>query len=371
MSSAALLPLSSTPLERAVANAGQLGGLPLVNRSLWSAQDCPPELLDQLAWTLCVDFWELATTDAQRRALILGAIAWHRKRGTPWAIKQALSAVGYPGSTLIEYREYRQAWAAAGGKLLDGAWQVDGQEAITPAPVAATDVGRLALSHWAEYAVQLNIGEGAWSRAQQRAVRRMVEQYAPERSQLRGLLVHARLAFDTGIRLVDARISGRTRFDRCKRLAVHGWRVLDGCWLIEGEEVPLLLDGTWSLGGPLDLEGTQPAGLPLDAGFASFAARGRTRLALAGAGGDRLDPPRPLPECAALDGQWRLDGPRLTGQRPLDGRTTLDYPLLATLGQRRLDGTWHLGRIPGQVGVWFSAIATVRHADGSTTREVL
>lgn len=370
MADATLLPPNATALERALAASAPLD-LPVRIGTLWNAETCPAELLPWLAWALSVDFWSLAGNEAQQRGLIANAITWHRKRGTPWALKQALATVGYPGSTLIEYQDYRQQWSAVGGRLLDGSWATDCQDAITPQAVAITDVGQLALSHWAEYAIRLNIGEGLWTREQQRAVRRLAGLYAPERSHLRGLLVHARLDFDASIRLVDARISGRTRFDRCTRLAVHGWRVLDGCWLIEGEEAPLLLDGTWSIGAPLDLEGTQPAGLPLDAGFASFAARGRTRLSLAGAGGDRLDPPRPLLESAALNGQWYLDGPRLTGQQLLDGRNALDYPLLATLGQRRLDGTWHLGCVPGQVGVWFSAIATVRHADGSTTREVL
>ena len=79
MPSADLLPPNSTALERALAEAGSPRDInPEVIRTLWSAEHCPPECLPYLAWSLSVDFWELATTDAQRRELIRGAIQWHR-----------------------------------------------------------------------------------------------------------------------------------------------------------------------------------------------------------------------------------------------------------------------------------------------------
>lgn len=38
--------------------------------------------------------WHLATTDEARRALIKRSIAMHRKKGTPWALKEALKTLG-------------------------------------------------------------------------------------------------------------------------------------------------------------------------------------------------------------------------------------------------------------------------------------
>jgi P2-related tail formation protein len=46
--------------------------------------------------------WNLADTEIKKRDLIKRSIALHRTAGTPYAIKQALDAVGYPNSTIIE-----------------------------------------------------------------------------------------------------------------------------------------------------------------------------------------------------------------------------------------------------------------------------
>lgn len=44
----------------------------------------------------------IATTDAQRRAIIKQAIELKRYMGTVWAIKQAILTVGYTGAVLVE-----------------------------------------------------------------------------------------------------------------------------------------------------------------------------------------------------------------------------------------------------------------------------
>lgn len=46
--------------------------------------------------------WNLASTDGQRRELIKQAIALHKTAGTPYSIKLALSAVGYPDVVITE-----------------------------------------------------------------------------------------------------------------------------------------------------------------------------------------------------------------------------------------------------------------------------
>lgn len=51
---------------------------------------------------LGLEGWSLVSTDADRRSLLKQAIELHRHKGTPWAIKSALAAVGWPGLELTE-----------------------------------------------------------------------------------------------------------------------------------------------------------------------------------------------------------------------------------------------------------------------------
>ena len=44
----------------------------------------------------------LATTEAEQREVIKNAIKIKRHSGTPWAVKQALKAIGYPDAVLVE-----------------------------------------------------------------------------------------------------------------------------------------------------------------------------------------------------------------------------------------------------------------------------
>lgn len=46
--------------------------------------------------------WSLADTEAKKRSLIKRSIELHRTAGTPYAIKRALEALGYPNTTIIE-----------------------------------------------------------------------------------------------------------------------------------------------------------------------------------------------------------------------------------------------------------------------------
>jgi P2-related tail formation protein len=46
--------------------------------------------------------WRLAVTDLDKRNLIKKAIELHRRAGTPWAIKQAILALGFSEVDLIE-----------------------------------------------------------------------------------------------------------------------------------------------------------------------------------------------------------------------------------------------------------------------------
>lgn len=54
----------------------------------------PEAVLDLLAWQWHVDFYEpIGFAIEKKRAVIKQSIAWHRKKGTPWAVEQVVGAV--------------------------------------------------------------------------------------------------------------------------------------------------------------------------------------------------------------------------------------------------------------------------------------
>lgn len=101
--STALLPSNATQTERALEQAtARLGDLQAPLRELWNPDTCSSELLPWLAWALQVDVWDNGWSDDTQRAVIRGAITVHRRKGTPWAIKRALTNAGYAAATLSE-----------------------------------------------------------------------------------------------------------------------------------------------------------------------------------------------------------------------------------------------------------------------------
>lgn len=97
-------------LDPKFAQSGAL--LPPLQRLVNGARGLKPlsdEELELLAWQFHVDFRETATTDAQLAAMILDSIPWHRIKGTPASIKQALGLFGYTAS--IEEDGVGEYWA--------------------------------------------------------------------------------------------------------------------------------------------------------------------------------------------------------------------------------------------------------------------
>lgn len=145
-----LLPPNQTRLEASLANAAALPHAPEVLAQLWDAQRCPVQLLPWLAWTLSVDEWDEAWTEAQKRAQVLGAIALHRKKGTPWAVKQALSRAGLERVQLIE---------------------------------------RPPGAHWAEFDVDISVVDRPVTDAAIRRALGLIDAYKAARSHLRRLII--------------------------------------------------------------------------------------------------------------------------------------------------------------------------------------
>ncbi|MEO1399660.1 MAG: phage tail protein [Cyanobacteria bacterium J06635_1] len=74
--------------------------------------------------------WNLAETEAQRRDLIKEAIQLHQTAGTPYAIKRAMTLVGYPNATIRENP----------GTFYDGEWVYDGTRTYNGAQLGEFEV---------------------------------------------------------------------------------------------------------------------------------------------------------------------------------------------------------------------------------------
>ena len=100
-----LLPPNATPQERALeASAARISDVTAPLRTLYSAADCPVELLPWLAWQLSIDSWRSSWSEEVRRARVRSAMTIHRKKGTAKAVRDVVAAFG--GNILL--REWWQ-----------------------------------------------------------------------------------------------------------------------------------------------------------------------------------------------------------------------------------------------------------------------
>ena len=98
-----LLPLNSTPLERAV-EAASVDDLQIALRTLYNPDTCPAHLLYQLAWAWSVDRWDETWSEAVKRSVIRSAFYIHAHKGTIGALRRVVEPFGY----LIEVVEWFQ-----------------------------------------------------------------------------------------------------------------------------------------------------------------------------------------------------------------------------------------------------------------------
>lgn len=84
---------------------GRLDNLDLTTLLVYRIDDLPEDALHLLAWQFNImgsDGWDLASTPEERRQLIRRALDLHRHRGTPWAIREAVKALGYADAEIVE-----------------------------------------------------------------------------------------------------------------------------------------------------------------------------------------------------------------------------------------------------------------------------
>ncbi|MGX0889044.1 phage tail P2-like protein [Pseudomonas sp. ADAK2 TE3594] len=96
-----LLPLNSTPLERAIeATFAEQTLIPL--RALYNPDTCPVHLLPHLAWAWSVDRWDPNWSEPVKRAAIKASFYIHAHKGTIGALRRVVEPLGY----LIEIVEW-------------------------------------------------------------------------------------------------------------------------------------------------------------------------------------------------------------------------------------------------------------------------
>lgn len=101
-----LLPYNATGPERAMANAvSRVSDVPVPVGDVWNPDACPAALLPWLAWALSVDIWDPDWTEPQKRAAVAESIEIHRRKGTVWATRTALSRV-LEASAVTEWFEW-------------------------------------------------------------------------------------------------------------------------------------------------------------------------------------------------------------------------------------------------------------------------
>lgn len=106
-----LLPPNATPLEQALAKAAAMPHSPEEIRKLWNHRTCPLPLLPWLAWAWSVDEWDPAWTESQQRAVVGASIALHKKKGTAWAVREALLRSGIESVRVIEKPANAEHWS--------------------------------------------------------------------------------------------------------------------------------------------------------------------------------------------------------------------------------------------------------------------
>lgn len=172
-----LLPPNANSHEHALDDAtARISAVPVDIVKIWTAQDCPADFLPWLAWALSVDEWDESWTDTQKRAMIAASYEVHSHKGTPFAIKRSLQALGY---------EYVQ--------IIEGEMRFYNDTYTYNAAIIHGDDG-----FWPLFDVQLNVGIAPDAPMLQ-LIRDRIDRYKNARSYLRNLIFMNLLYNDTVI----------------------------------------------------------------------------------------------------------------------------------------------------------------------------
>lgn len=247
-----------------------------------------PHLADQFHIT-GLEGWGLCTTDDERRSLIRRAIALHRKKGTPWAVKEGLKGVGF-GSVAINER--------LPALLYNGTQVYSGSEEYG----AGAD--------WARFSLQLDLGETRGvSAAETALIRAVVAEWKNERSHLDNINFSATTTDTATIAETTATRATDTQAE------VLPWGVrYDGSRVYNSGRA-LAYDGTDTYAGAIGYSMSIPGDLQYDNAWDALG------LALHADESDRVTTPPTYDGLASYDGLLDM-GATLPPMR--DGRMTMN-----------------------------------------------
>lgn len=142
-------------------SASRLAHVPVELEKLWDPDECPENLLPWLAWGLSVDEWDPDATVQEKRDLIKANRILHKKKGTIGAVRDVLTAAGYPNAVIQE---------GIGQVRRDGTYH-------------RTGLIHRSSSHWALYKIVLDAADPVMDEKTINLVARV----APERCLLLGI----------------------------------------------------------------------------------------------------------------------------------------------------------------------------------------
>jgi P2-related tail formation protein len=155
------------------------------------AESALPHLGEQFH-VMGAEGWRLATTEAQRRVLLARAVALHRHKGTPWAICEALKAVGFND---LEIQE------GLPSNRYDGAISYSGADVY-------------AAYGWAQFRVVADAGdEQPITSAQTALIVETIDAWKPKRSHLVDVRHRASAADTVGVAEVEQHQGAMTHED--------------------------------------------------------------------------------------------------------------------------------------------------------------
>lgn len=96
------LPSGSSDLERHLVDAYDAQVTPALIEHLKNPDECPVELLPFLAYEYSVDTWSDDWPESIKRGMIKSARAIQARKGTVWAVRETLKAMGQGASKIIE-----------------------------------------------------------------------------------------------------------------------------------------------------------------------------------------------------------------------------------------------------------------------------
>ena len=333
------------PLAEATQRIEQL---PLDGLLTYLIETVPAAYLPELArqfHVMGIEGWIFTADDADRRRLIRESIALHRKKGTPWAVKEALKQVGFEVD-IIDQTAQRAIYAPFAPLKIDGSWRLDGAHTIRP-------IERLAavpqIQHWAQFIARVNLADARDADGLALA-RRLIDEWKPvSRHQI--FLLWLLLVADFGTVMgaqhqLRARLPSTRLYPWCNAsLSTYP----DAVWRLGRDGEPLRLPQPFGAFRVGERRGAV-AGLRLRACRAPIALVARMPVLAADLPRERiapepqaivLPPDRLIDRPRRLDGSWRLHHARM-GQ-PFGFRLSH-----ATLRVRRRFGAFRLGekRIP-------------------------